>query len=165
MSHKTDKASADRRQYSRLPVVEGMIEPITLKFGGADGAKEDPKAAGAKGQPAILTNLSAGGMSLLMFLEPPHTKKLDMVLSIPGLSHVPVEGKVVRINQKGETYSVGIAFTRIGKKYQTQISSMAQDHIDCETRLALKLPEACVKTCTFHALCAKSQKAPYWPAR
>ena len=39
---------------------------------------------------------------------------------------------------------------------------MAQDNQDCETRIELKLPEACVSTCGFHFLCAKPQKGPYW---
>lgn len=155
-NHKNEKSGPDRRSSPRLPVVEGMIEPITVKF--------DASQSSNGAQPAIMTNLSAGGMSLLMFLEPPHAKKLDMVLTIPGLNHLPIEGKVVRVNQKGETYSVGIAFTKIEKKHQSRITSMAQDHLDCETRLALKLPEACVKTCTFHSLCGKPQKGPYWPA-
>ena len=76
--HKHEKAGADRRRHARLPVVEGMIEPITVKFD-KENSKNEPN------QPAILTNLSAGGMSLLMFLEPPHTKKFDMVLSIPPI--------------------------------------------------------------------------------
>lgn len=164
MSHK-EKSGAERRQSIRLPVVEGMIEPITVMFDQAKGTEKSSahSSTSDKSQPAILTDLSAGGMSLLMFLEPPHTKKLDMVLTIPGLSHVAIEGKVVRVNQKGETYSVGIAFTKIGKKHQAQISEMAQQHLDCEMRIALKLPEVCIQTCSFHALCAKTQKAPFWP--
>lgn len=156
MSHKS-KPGPERRRHTRFPVVEGMIEPITVQFG-------IPKKTdtGDKNQPAILTDLSAGGMSLLMFLEPPQAKVLDMVLTIPGLERVPIEGKVVRVHQKGDTFSIGIAFTKIGKKYQSRISGMAQDHIDCDTRLALRLPEACVQTCGFHALCAKPQKAPFW---
>ncbi len=161
MSHKSDKPAAERRRHHRFPVVEGMIEPITVKFDAAGPAKE-ASPAGPKSQPAILTNLSAGGMSLILFLEPPRSRKFDMVLTLPGLSHVAIEGKVVRVNEKGQTYNVGIAFTKISKKSQAQISAMAQDHIDCETRIALKLPEACVATCSFHALCAKPQKGPYW---
>ena len=158
--HKHEKTGAERRQHARLPVVEGMIEPITVQFGSEGNA-----AGSAAGQPAILTNLSAGGMSLLMFLEPPHTKRLDMVLSIPGLDRVAIEGHVVRVHQRGPTYNVGISFTQISKKHQDQISKMAEDHGDCETRVGLKLPEVCVKTCTFHALCAKPQKMPFWPKK
>lgn len=163
MSSKNGDSGKERRRHARLPVVEGMVEPITVNFGGEEPAKAPAPAAAPRNQPAILTNLSAGGMSLILFLEPPHTRKLEMVLTLPGLNHVPIEGKVVRVHEKGQTFNVGIAFTKIAKKHQILISAMAQDHIDCETRIALKLPEACVKTCNFHALCAKPQKGPYWP--
>jgi hypothetical protein len=155
--HKHEKVVTERRQHARLPVVEGMIEPITVQFGSGEGQNAP---AAAPGQPAILTNLSAGGMSLLMFLEPPHAKRLDMILSIPGLEHMSIAGRVVRVHQRGPTYNVGISFTQISKKHQDQISKMALEHGDCETRIALKLPEVCVKTCTFHSLCAKPQKTP-----
>lgn len=153
MSSKNGAKATERRRHARFAVVEGMVEPIEIDFGGEIQA---PK------QPAIMTDLSAGGMSLLLFLEPPRGKTLDMVLSLPGLKNVAVEGKIVRINAKGQTFSLGIAFTKIAKKHQEQIDAMAQDHIDCETRIALKLPEVCVKTCRFHSLCAKAQKAPFW---
>ncbi|MDD5658039.1 MAG: PilZ domain-containing protein, partial [Elusimicrobia bacterium] len=129
MSHKTDKPATERRRHARMPMVEGMIEPITVQF----GPEADGRPAPAQNQPAILTNLSAGGMSLLMFLEPPHAKRLDMVLSIPGLEGVAISGKVVRVHQRGPTYNIGIAFTQISRKHQDQISRMAEDHGDCET--------------------------------
>jgi hypothetical protein len=157
--HKHEKVIVERRRHVRLPVVEGLIEPITVQFGPGD--RTAPPAAGP-GQPAILTNLSAGGLSLLMFLEPPHARRLDMVLSIPGLERVPIAGRVVHVHQRGPTYNVGISFTQISKKHQDQISKMALDHGDCETRVALQLPEVCVKPCTFHLLCAKPQKMPFW---
>lgn len=150
-----------------MPVMEGMIEPITLRY--ADSKKNSKPAhlspEQTHSQPAILTNLSAGGMSLVTFIEPPHTKRLDMVLTLPGLDHIPIEGKVVRIHEKGETYSVGISFTKITPHHQKTISDQAQDYMDCETRLALSLPEACVPACRFHLLCTKPQKAPHWPPK
>lgn len=164
MSGKSEKEEADRRQFRRLPVVEGLIEPITLQLGGGEDAS-DHGAPAITSQPAILTNLSAGGMSLVMFMAPPRAKKFDMVLAIPGFSQVPVEGRVVRIVEKGQTYNVGISFTKISKKHQLQISGMAQDHEDCNTRIALNLPEVCVKTCTFHELCMKTHKSPFWPKK
>ena len=161
MSSKNDKsvAAADRRQHHRFPVCEGMAEPITINFGDEDASKSP------KNQPALLVNLSAGGMSLILFLEPPRTKKLEMILTLPGLNNVPIEGRVVRINEKGQTFNIGIAFSKIAKKHQDQITCMAQDNMDCETRIELKLPEACVATCKFNALCGKAQKGPYWPAK
>jgi len=145
------KTGAERRQHRRFSVVEGMIEPITLEMDG-----------GGKSQPAIMTDLSAGGMSLLVFCEPPHTKSFEMVLSIPGLDRTPIEAKIVRVHQKGETYSLGLSFLKIARKIQERIAAMADDNADCETRVALRLPEACVPDCRFHTLCAKPVKAPHW---
>jgi hypothetical protein len=156
MTSKNVPSGSEKRRFPRFAVVEGMIEPITVNFSLNDEkSKPEPR-----NQPAILTNLSAGGMSLILFLEPPRTKKLEMVLNIPGLSAVPVEGKVVRVLEKGQTFNVGIMFTKISKKHEAAIVAMAQDHIDCDTRIALKLPDACVPDCKFSALCAKPQKMP-----
>ena len=153
MSAKNGKHKDERRKHVRFAVVEGMVEPISISF-------DAPPAP--KNQPAILTDLSAGGMSLIVFTEPPKTHALEMMLNVPGIVAMPLQGRVARISRKGETYNVGIAFTKISKKHQTQIDGMANDNIDCETRLSLNLPEACVPTCTFHMLCAKLQKAPHW---
>jgi hypothetical protein len=142
------KTGAERRQHRRFSVVEGMIEPITLQLG-----------TDSKSQPVIMTDLSAGGMSLLMFCEPPHTKNFEMILAIPGLDRTPIEASIVRVHQKGETYSVGLSFTKIARKFQEFIGAMADDNADCETRVALRLPEACVPNCKFHMLCAKPVKA------
>lgn len=152
-------AKSERRQHHRFTLLEGMIEPITIQLDDATSSSS------SRSQPAIMTNLSAGGMSLVMFAEPPRTKMLDMVLSIPGLDAVPIEAKVVRVLEKGQTYNVGIAFTKISKKHQSKIDGMAQDHADCETRISLGLPEACVQTCTFHEMCMKTQKSPFWPKK
>lgn len=159
MSHK-NSTPQERRRHQRFPLLQGLVEPITINIDGIVGEGKKAKSS-SQNQPALLTDLSAGGMSLLLFLEPPRAKKLDMVLSLPGFSNIPIQGKVVRVNTKGQTYNVGIAFTKISKKHQAKISSMAQDHMDCETRIGLRLPEACVPTCTFHWLCAKPQKTPH----
>mgnify|MGYP001594745590 CR=1 FL=1 len=156
---------ADRRKHPRFTVVRGMVEPITVNFdlpGKRD--KNSPKRA-PRNQPALLTDLSAGGMSLILFLEPPKSKRLDMVINIPGLDAVPIEGKIVRVSQKGETFRVGIAFTKISKKHQVQIDEMAQNNMDCDTRVELNLPDACIDDCGFHSLCAKPQKVPRSPRR
>jgi hypothetical protein len=152
----------DRRRHPRFAVVQGMVEPININIDSKPARSSHGTATLPKSQPAILTDLSAGGMSLILFMAPPKTKTLDMMLNIPGLAGVAVEGQVVRINQKGETYNVGISFTKISKKHQESIDRLAQDNLDCDIRVALKLPEACVSTCKFHALCAKPQKGPYW---
>ena len=155
----------DRREHPRVPVVEGLVEPITLAYAPEKPAKGAKAKNAAEGEPAILTNLSAGGMSLITFVAPPHAHVIVMELSLLGLDRVPIEAKVVRVHTKGETYNVGLKFTKISKKDQRRIHDMATDHLDCETRISLGLPEACVPTCRFNGLCQKPQKAPHWPPK
>ena len=145
------KTDAERRQHRRFQVVEGMIEPITLEMQEAD--------APSKKVPAIMTDLSAGGMSLLMFVEPPHAKSFQMTISFPGLEGVPIQASVARVHQKGETYSVGLAFMKIPRDAQNRIEKMAEDNADCETRTALRLPDACGPDCPFHSLFTSAAKA------
>ncbi len=145
------KEGAERRRHRRFSIVEGMIEPITLELVGVDEA--------SKKQPAILTDLSAGGMSLLMFMAPPSTKSFQMTLSIPGLDGVPISASVVRVNKKGDTYSVGLSFEKITKDAVKRIEKMADDSADCQTRTALGLPDACGDDCPFHSLFSTKGKA------
>ena len=140
------KTGAERRKHRRFSVVEGMVEPITLELQGPDDTMRK--------QPAIMTDLSAGGISLLMFVEPPHTKSFQMTLSIPGLEGVPIEASIVRVHQKGETYSVGLTFRKIPRDAQKSIEKMAEDSADCQTRTSLGLPDACGSDCPFHSLFA-----------
>jgi hypothetical protein len=164
MSPKNAKPGQDRRRHPRFAVVEGMVEPININIDALKPARNDHHTSpvAPTSQPAILTDLSAGGMSLILFMAPPKSKALDMMLNIPGLAGVSIQGQVVRISQKGETYNIGISFTKISKKHQDSIDRLAHDNLDCDIRVALKLPEACVPTCKFNALCAKPQKGPYW---
>ena len=175
MIHKNGKYSNERRKHPRFKVVSDLVEPISLRYlpdktargasGRRKGAAHDDVPKYARNQPAILTSLSAGGVSLITFLAPPHAKIFKMTLTIPGLDNVPVEGRVVRVHQKGETYIVGIEFTKIAKKHQNLITQMANDDVDCNTRLSLGLPESCVPNCRFHSLCTKAQKTPHWPPK
>ena len=145
------KTGAERRKHRRFSVVEGMVEPITLELEGSDSMMHK--------QPAIMTDLSAGGISLLMFIEPPHTKSFQMTLNIPGLEGVPIEAGIVRVHQKGETYSVGLAFRKIPREAQKSIEKMAEDSADCQTRTSLGLPDACGSDCPFHSLFSGKSKA------
>ena len=144
----------ERRKHHRFPVVEGLIEPITLRL--------TPRAQGQPAyQPAILADLSSGGMSLVTFTSIPKTRKLELQLNLPGMLHIPLQGRIRRIHEKEEVYILGIQFTRIRKKDRHLIHCMAQDFQDCETRIHFNLPEACVPNCSFYPLCRKPQKV-HW---
>ncbi|MBI4679434.1 MAG: PilZ domain-containing protein [Elusimicrobia bacterium] len=169
MTNKTRKLP-ERRRHHRFSLVEGLIEPVTVRFDGSsrEGCRCEGRERPVRGveQPAILTNLSAGGMSMVCFAEPPRARRLDMVLTLPGLKSVPIVGRVARMHQKGQTWNVGIAFTLLSPKHRNMINGMAQDNLDCETRISLNLPDSCAPKCAFHHLCVKPQKvSQYWKGK
>jgi hypothetical protein len=147
----TKKIFKERRKHVRLPILHGILEPVEIEFF-AKGTN------GIKPQPAILSDLSAGGMRLITFLEPPHSTNLNIVLSLNGLERIPITGKISWVKQKGEVFMTGISFITISKENQKKINNMAEDYSDCDTRIALKLPEVCVETCKANGLCNKPQK-------
>ncbi|MCX5783011.1 MAG: PilZ domain-containing protein [Elusimicrobia bacterium] len=142
----------ERRKHFRLPIIHGIIEPVDLTF-------ENPNHPDKMlTQPAILSNLSAGGMRLMTFLEMPLYKSLELILDLPGLGSLPVKGKISWVHGKGGVYLSGISFIEISEAHKHKINLMAEDYGDCETRIMLKLPEACVDNCKCHCLCNKPQK-------
>jgi len=152
MNKKDNKVFKERREHVRLPILHGILEPVELEF----------FAKGPNGehtpQPAILIDLSAGGMRLITFLEPPHSKELNMILKLADVKEMPITGKISWVKQKGGVFMSGIIFSDISHDDKKRISDMAEDYVDCDTRIALKLPEVCVETCRAHGLCNKPQK-------
>lgn len=148
----------ERRKQPRIPILGGVVEPIDLRF-------TDEAGATAGTVPAVITDLSEGGLSLVTFMEPPHAKRFEMDLNLPGLPHIPVTAKVLWVHTKGSTYAMGMSFVKIAKKDMQALKAMVQDFQDCETRISLNLPESCVPDCSFHRLCEKPQKAPHFPPK
>jgi hypothetical protein len=153
----------ERREHQRFPIAEGLTEPITIEFEPAEPAAHASHAQSRV--PAVLTNLSAGGLSLILFVEPPHTKEILLSLELPGFKACQLTARIVRVQSKGQVYNIGLAFTKISKKDRHALSQLADDFTDCETRIQLGLPEACVRDCCYHQLCSKPQKAPHWPPK
>lgn len=139
----------ERRKHVRLPILHGILEPVEIEF-------SDEQHPNFK-RPAILSDLSAGGMRIVLFFEPPHTKELNMILNI-GKDSIPVKGKIAWIRKKSEVYMVGIAFTNISKENASKINSIAEDYLDCDIKISLKLPDVCHEKCKAHLLCNKPQK-------
>ena len=152
MNKKDPKVFKERREHVRLPILHGILEPVELEFfaKGPDGQHRP--------QPAILVDLSAGGMRLISFLEPPHSKELNMILKLAGVKEMPITGKISWVKEKGGVFMNGISFSQISHDDRKMINEMAEDYSDCDTRIALKLPEVCVETCRGHGLCNKPQK-------
>src|SRR3989339_2256252 len=117
---------ADRRKHSRLPIVHGILEPVDLAFSSASS----PSGRSGATQPGILSDLAAGGMKLLTFLDPPHAKHLQIMFHLPNLGTVPIKGKISWVRGKGGVYMSGITFTAIAAKHKAKINLMAEDYAD-----------------------------------
>jgi hypothetical protein len=148
---KKDKPE-NRRKHIRIPIINGVLETIDLTY--SDPNQNNKTIT----QPAILSNLSAGGMSLMTFIRPPTTNILEICLDIPSLEKVPLKGRISWIREKSGVYMTGIIFAEISKMNAHKITQMAEDFQDCETRISLHLPEVCINVCKCHYLCNKPQK-------
>jgi len=149
---KKNKVLQERRQHVRLPILHGILEPVEIEFYTTNSHGQSVP------QPAILADLSAGGMRLITFMAPPHTKELNIILKLNGVKEMPVTGKISWVKEKGGVFMNGIHFSHISHDDKKRINEMAEDYSDCDTRTALKLPEVCVETCRAHGLCNKPQK-------
>lgn len=141
----------ERRKFKRLPVIKDLAEPIELTLLNADNKN-------TRRVPGVLTNLSAGGMDLVLLeaLEGNPTFRLNMHL--PGFDRFEVEGKLAWSRPKGSTSIIGIQFTKIDKDHASQLNHMAEAYWECEDRVRAKAPTICFHGCTYWDLCEKSVK-------
>jgi hypothetical protein len=139
----------ERRKHKRFPVMKNLIKPIELIFDTTSNKLHVP---------AVLLDLSAGGIGLLTFVPIETGTKIITYLIFEGLNTGPIEGKVVWVITKGESWRVGIAFTKIEKTDFDKINSIAQDYIDCETQISMKIKNICYNSCKYWPLCNKPIK-------
>jgi len=139
----------ERRKHRRLPVIKDLAEPIELTI-----------ISNKKTQhiPGILTNLSAGGMDLVLMgsIESDTVIKLNMHL--PGFDRFEVEGKVAWTRPKGNTCIIGIQFSKIDNDHSKQITHMADAYWECENRIKDRAPTICFHGCSYWDLCEKRAK-------
>ena len=141
----------ERRKHKRLPVIKDLAEPIELTI-------IQPHSNETQRIPGVLTNLSAGGMDLVLMgsIEGKPTIRLSMHL--PGFDRFEVEGKLVWSRTKSNTSVVGIQFTRIDQDHAKQLTHMAEAYWECEERIKAKAPTICFHGCTYWDLCEKPAK-------
>lgn len=138
----------DRRKNPRFPVIKDLAEPVDLIL------MEEP----TRDIPAVLTNLSAGGMSLMVFAHVSGDTRLKIVLSMPGLEGMELHGRVAWTSMKGDTTSVGVAFNHVGAEVMKRINEMAEAFQDCELKISFGLKDVCFRECSYWPLCHKSVK-------
>lgn len=138
----------DKRSHKRFPVLKDMAEPVDLVL-----MEENPREV-----PAVLTNLSAGGMALIVFAHVTGGAKLKIVLDVHGLEGVELNGRVAWTQPKGDTTAIGVRFDHLASATVQQINRMAEEFQDCELKISFGLKDVCFRACAYWALCAKPLK-------
>lgn len=141
----------ERRKHKRLPVIKNLAEPIELTI-------QDNHSKEFKHIPGVLTNLSAGGMDMVLMGPVEGLSTIRMNMHLPGFDRFEVEGKMVWSRPKGVTSIVGLQFTKIDKDHAHQLTHMADAYWECEDRIRTKAPTVCFHGCTFWDLCEKDVK-------
>jgi hypothetical protein len=142
----------ERRRHPRLPLHLSVAKLVDFSF---DGLEQTA--------PAVLVDLSAGGLAMICFTMPAMAKDLTFRMTLPGLVNAKLRGKIIRARRKGETYQVAIEFTEFQDKWANLISKLAKAFSVCEERLTQGDRHFCFKDCAFFALCAKEEKARVFP--
>ena len=141
----------ERRRHPRVPVISNIVEPIDLIF-------TDEKTGQQHEAAAVLADLSASGMRIVSFLKAPVAGSLRIKMELPFVGKFEVEARTAWVRQKGPVYTIGIEFMKISPAVVQKITTLANDFVDCNTRILLKLPEVCVPNCKCNAICNKIQK-------
>jgi len=142
----------ERRRHPRLPLHLSVAKLVDFKCDGLDMPA-----------PAVLVDLSAGGLSMIAFALPQLTKNVTFNLDLPGLVNAQLHGKIVRAHKKGETYQVAIAFNEFKEEWARLVTKLVKAYNDCEDRLSQGDRRFCFKRCAFFSLCQKEEKARVFP--
>lgn len=142
----------ERRKHPRLPLHLSVAKLMDFKCDGLD-----------QPAPAILVDLSAGGLSMVCFALPHLTKNVTFRLDLPGLVNAQIHGKVVRAHKKGETYQVGVAFNELKEEWGRLVGKLIKAYQDCEDRLTQGDRRFCFRACGFFSLCQKEEKGRVFP--
>ena len=132
-------ATQERRRHPRLPLHLSVAKLIDFKCEGDEQTI-----------PAVLVDLSAGGLSMVAFALPRLTQKVTFRLDIPGLVNAQLHGHVVRAHKKGETFQVAVAFDEFKEQWSHMIVKLIKAAKDCEDQWNQGDRAHCPKECSFH---------------
>src|SRR5712664_2629226 len=114
----------ERRKHPRLPLHLSVAKLVEFQCDGLEQAT-----------PAVLVDISAGGLAMICFALPPLTQRVNFRLDLPGLVNAKLQGKIVRAHRKGETYQVAIQFSEFQEKWANLVAKLAKAYQSCEDRL------------------------------
>jgi len=137
----------ERRKYFRLPILKDLAKPVDLFFNSSSVPV-----------PAVLLDLSVKGMGILTFVPVEIGTKINANITLPGLRISNVEGKVVWTLIKGDSWRIGIMFTKMDRNTSIKIKKMTNDYTECENRISSGIKDVCTDDCSYFLLCSKSVK-------
>ena len=140
---------AEKRKSKRFPVLYHLIKPVLIRT-------QDSKSEISS--PAIMANLSAGGMALLTFSPLPVGKNLLISFDLKDLKIDNVIGKVVRCENKESSYILGVQFLNLKNEIANSINKLADDFDFCKTRILLGEKPVCRKGCSYFEHCQRIAK-------
>lgn len=145
-----NKHHEEKRKHKRFPIIKDIAEPLDILILGGE------KPSSITG---ILTNLSAGGVDLVLMGTVQNKESVQLTLNhIPNLDGLKVSGRVVWTKEKGGTTAIGIQFTQIDPRQQDRINTMANAYWACEDRINAGEFEVCFRECSYWNLCTKQVK-------
>jgi len=148
-----EKAGIDRRLHFRFPTITIVKEVVIFVT--------HPRTKKKIVLPAIMYNLSAGGIAIVTFEKVPIGAIITLNLNLDGINLQNVTGKVVRVEGRNVTFLIAIDFTNLTKELKKKITMIANDADICETRIMLGEKHACKKKCTYYSLCTNPVKKKY----
>jgi hypothetical protein len=146
------KPTQERRRHPRLPLHLSVAKMVDFKCEGQEQTS-----------PAVLVDLSAGGLSMICFALPQLAQNVTFRLMLPGLVNANLQGRIVRVRRKGETYQVAVEFSEFQDKWANLVGKLAKAYDVCEERLAQGDRHFCFRECAFFPLCQKEEKGRVFP--
>lgn len=143
---------SEKRKFKRFPVLYHLIKPVLIRT-------QDSKAGISS--PAIMANLSAGGMALMTFSPIPVGKKLLISFDLKDVKVDGIKSKAVRCENRESSYIIGIQFLGLPGKIAKKINEMADAFDRCETRILIGEKPVCRKGCTYFEHCMRTAKGRY----
>ncbi|MDD5687578.1 MAG: PilZ domain-containing protein [Elusimicrobia bacterium] len=142
----------EKRRFKRFPVLYHLVKPVLIKTG---------NMSNETALPAIMANLSAGGMALFTFAPLAIGQKLLISFVLRDLKIENIEAKIVRCENKEGSYVIGFQFLNITKEIDNKLRRMADDFDACQMRIVLGDKSACKKDCGYFDHCQKPIKKTF----
>jgi hypothetical protein len=139
----------ERRKHRRVRLSPLIIEPVQIRV---------PNVKGHQLLPAIISDLSAGGMAMLTYVKIPTDTHIAVDFNLKGLKLGNVKGKILQVRSHYNTHVVIIKFDKLQRGVQNHIEHIAMDYEDCEIKWTRGDKNICYKSCEYYAFCSKSIK-------